>query len=67
MDPEFVKRLKRQQPHGRTPDSPKRKSFKSEDKPRMPPKQINPVNKTKKKVIYGDRFIPSRATLHSQK
>jgi len=60
MDTEFEKRLLRQQPLARTPASPSSQNTEPFSSPRMPRKQITPVNSPQKDK-YGDRFIPSRA------
>jgi len=66
MDTEFEKRLLRQQPLSRTaPASPIKNhgtpsSSDPMSSPRMPRRQITPVNSPQKEK-YGDRFIPSRA------
>ena len=60
MDNEFEKRLLRQQPLARTPASPSKRSNDPMSSPRMPRRQITPVNSPQKER-YGDRFIPSRA------
>merc|ERR1719323_1776430 len=61
MDTEFEKRLMRQQPLARTtPTSPSKNSSNPLSSPRMPRRQITPVNSPQKER-YGDRFIPSRS------
>jgi len=63
MDTEFEKRLQRQQPLVRSaPSSPAKHGTNHTpvSSPRMPRKQITPVNSPQKEK-YGDRFIPSRA------
>jgi len=66
MDSEFEKRLLRQ-PNGRsnvnltgTPTTPGNQNTEPFTSPRMPRKQMTPLNSPQKDK-YGDRFIPSRA------
>jgi len=66
MDTEFEKRLLRQ-PNGRSsvgppssPSTPGSQNTEPFTSPRMPRKQMTPVNSPQKDK-YGDRFIPSRA------